>query len=71
MKYYESSLLQEECTAITAQFLIRLPEDLSTDQLFRVITTVHTTAHKKSFADIFNSHVDSIETESLNCSSPS
>ena len=60
LKYYEGVLTQQQCTATTAQFLIRLPEDLISDELFKVISTVHTSVAKKSFSTIFQSHVGNL-----------
>lgn len=60
LKLYETSLMNQECTATAAQFLTRLPEDLCVDALFRAISSVRTSAHKRTFSQILQAHMGAV-----------
>ncbi|XP_076034464.1 TBC1 domain family member 12-like isoform X2 [Oratosquilla oratoria] len=60
LKLYENVLLHQDCTATAAQFLTRLPEDLSTEALFRHIALVHTGIQKRTFSQILHAHMETI-----------
>ncbi|XP_045124640.1 TBC1 domain family member 14-like isoform X1 [Portunus trituberculatus] len=60
LKLYEEVLTHQECTATAAQFLTRLPDDLCADALFRAIASVRTSAHKRTFAQILQEHMDAM-----------
>lgn len=57
MKFYEAILLKMDFIHV-AQFLTKLPEDISADQLFKQIDTVHMTIDKKKFYAIFAYYKD-------------
>nr|XP_045597853.1 TBC1 domain family member 14-like [Procambarus clarkii] len=58
LKLYETVITNQECTATAAQFLTRLPEDLCAEALFRAIASVRTSAHKRTFSQILQAHMD-------------
>ncbi|KAK3851910.1 hypothetical protein Pcinc_041471 [Petrolisthes cinctipes] len=57
LKLYEGELRAQECTATAAQFLTRLPDDLCADSLFRVLSSVRTSVHRRPFATILQAHM--------------
>nr|XP_027237732.1 TBC1 domain family member 14-like [Penaeus vannamei] len=65
LKLYETVLTNQECTATAAQFLTRLPEDLGADALFRAIASVRTSAHKRTFTQILQAHMDAAASHSV------
>lgn len=60
LKLYEEVLMTQECTATAAQFLTRLPDDLCADALFRAIASVRTSAHKRTFTQVLQEHMDAM-----------
>ncbi|XP_068207350.1 TBC1 domain family member 14-like [Palaemon carinicauda] len=65
LKLYETSLLNQECTATAAQFLTRLPDDLCVDALFRAISSVRTSAHKRTFSQILQAHMGAVASSAV------
>ncbi|KAK8724067.1 hypothetical protein OTU49_011428 [Cherax quadricarinatus] len=65
LKLYDTVLTNQECTATAAQFLTRLPEDLCAEALFRAIASVRTSAHKRTFSQILQAHMDAVATTAV------